>query len=455
MALKDKLEQINKLKLELDALQPISVENESRFWKKIRLDWNYNSNHIEGNTLTYGETQLLLFFDKTVGDHELREYEEMKAHDAAIHMVKDWAKDKERDLNENNIRELNKIILVKPYWKPAITHDGQATQRQIKVGEYKEQPNSVIKKNGEIFEYASPLETPQKMAELMEMYRKNSIKDAIVTASQLHYSFIRIHPFDDGNGRVARLLVNYVLMKNNYPPIVIKSSEKEKYLTALNKADVGDLDAFHEYMAEQLINSLEMAIKAGKGESIEDDDDYIKEISLLKQKTQTAKLSKSPGLVYDVFQAVQKKVWYKIVNTLENFNELFNESKTTHLINKHFDEKYDTYNVLASPFTKSSKPAEKKIFGHDVYELDIQVVEWNHVKFGLKGGKAGNKYQIDFRIEFSSYDYAIKINLNHKELYKCTKTYNDLLFVTETEEMNTILKTALLSEIKKNVDEQK
>jgi len=105
--LTDKLEQVKKLKESLDALLPMSVENERAFWKKIRLDWNYNSNHIEGNTLTYGETQLLLMFDKTTGDHELREYQEMKAHDVAIHMVKEWAKDKSRFLTENDIRELN------------------------------------------------------------------------------------------------------------------------------------------------------------------------------------------------------------------------------------------------------------------------------------------------------------------------------------------------------------
>lgn len=141
--LTDKLEQVKKLKESLDALLPMSVENERAFWKKIRLDWNYNSNHIEGNTLTYGETQLLLMFDKTTGDHELREYQEMKAHDVAIHMVKEWAKDKSRFLTENDIRELNEIILVQPYWKEAETYDGQPTRRQIKVGAYKEHPNSV------------------------------------------------------------------------------------------------------------------------------------------------------------------------------------------------------------------------------------------------------------------------------------------------------------------------
>lgn len=287
MALLDKLKQIDSLTSQFNALQPLSIENDKRLWAKIRLDWNYNSNHIEGNTLTYGETRLLLVFDKTTGDHELREYEEMKAHDVAIHVVKEWAKDKSRYLTESDVRELNKIILVQPYWKEAITPDGQPTRRQIKVGEYKEYPNSVRLKNGEIFQYASPLETPHKMAELMEYYKRKEDDpkyNALILASELHYEFVRIHPFDDGNGRVARLIANYILMRHGAPPIIVKAAEKDKYLTALNKADTGDLEAFHEYMADQLIWSLELAIKAAKGESIEEPEDLDKKVAMLKME---------------------------------------------------------------------------------------------------------------------------------------------------------------------------
>ncbi len=452
MALPDKLVQINKLKLELDELLPMSVENERTFWKKIRLDWNFNSNHIEGNTLTYGETQLLLIFDKTTGDHELREYEEMRAHDVAIHMIKEWAKDKSRDINEMDIRELNKTILVQAYWKDAVTPDGQSTRRQIKVGEYKEYPNSVRLKNGEIFEYVSPLETPQKMADLMNWYRNNDIQHPLVLASQLHYDFIRVHPFDDGNGRVARLLVNYVLMKNDYPPIIVKTAEKEKYLTALNKADVGDLNTFHEYMADELIFSLELAIKAVKGESIEEEDDYIKEIRELKHRTHEAKFPKTPGLVYEVFEKIKRDVWPKIETMLKNFDELFTESKTTHLVDS-MDEEYGTVNVFASPFIKSAKPKGKEIFGYGVYERDINNVEWYHVKYGLKKAKKNTKYEIKFRIEYFIENYSLKISVNYQEVFKVLKGYNDLFIANDLEEMKKMLQVYLLNDIKKNMNE--
>src|ERR1051325_8533016 len=73
------------------AAQPLKAEDEQRLWDKFRLEWNYNSNHIEGNTLTYGETELLLFQGQTTGTHTIREYEEMKAHDVAIAHVRELA----------------------------------------------------------------------------------------------------------------------------------------------------------------------------------------------------------------------------------------------------------------------------------------------------------------------------------------------------------------------------
>ena len=132
--MKELLQHIAKLKSDLQNLSPLTVENKQRLDKKFRLEWNYNSNHLEGNTLTYGETELLLIFDLTKGNHELREYEEMKGHDVALKSLYNLVEDAERSLNESFIRELNKLLLVRPFFKEAITPDGQSTRREIKVG---------------------------------------------------------------------------------------------------------------------------------------------------------------------------------------------------------------------------------------------------------------------------------------------------------------------------------
>ncbi|MBK8195770.1 MAG: hypothetical protein IPK76_22170 [Lewinellaceae bacterium] len=138
------LKEVDERKKELDALRPMRREDEERLWKKLRLEWNYNSNHLEGNTLTYQETKSLLFKELSPDNtRTMREIDEMRAHDLAIEVIKNLAADATRELSQVDIRNLNKIILVKPFWKEAITPDGQSVRRLITVGEYKKHPNSV------------------------------------------------------------------------------------------------------------------------------------------------------------------------------------------------------------------------------------------------------------------------------------------------------------------------
>jgi Fic family protein len=322
------LDKIDVLDAKLKALQPMNPEYQKKLDKKFRLEFNYNSNHIEGNTLTYSETELLLVFDDTTGNHTFREYEEMKSHDVAYHLVQEWANDFERPITEGDICNLNKTLLVKPFWKEAVTHDGQRVRRLIKVGEYKEQPNSVLLPNGEMFEYTSPLETPFEMQKLISWFRSETDSKElhpVALAALLHYKFVCIHPFDDGNGRVSRLLMNYVLFKNILPPVVIKSPEKRLYLSALNRADTGDLDAFIQYMAQQVIWSLELSIKAAKGESIEEADDFDKEIEMLKriQHKPKEKIQKSSPVIRSTLQDVYFPLIKSLDNDLLKLNKLF------------------------------------------------------------------------------------------------------------------------------------
>jgi Fic family protein len=281
------IKKISELSGVLRTLVPMKQEYQQKLDKKFRLEFNYNTNHLEGNTLTYGETMLLLIFDETKGNHTLREYEEMKAHDLAFALIKEWAADKDHPLTETNIKNLNQIILVRPFYKDAITPDGQTTRRLIKVGDYKEYPNSLRLPNGEIFHYASPVETPIKMGELMDWFRQEEEKGdlhPVELAALFHYKFVRIHPFDDGNGRISRLLMNYALLRNGMPPVIIKSTDKKNYLQALHLADAGDEASFINYIAEQLVWSLEISIKAARGLSIDEPGDFDKRISLLKKQ---------------------------------------------------------------------------------------------------------------------------------------------------------------------------
>jgi len=284
---------LNTLLAEWQSLQPLKPEDNDRLWRKLRLEWNYHSNHIEGNTLTYGETVLLLLHGQTHGNHTLREYEEMKAHDVGIEHLRNLANDKTRLINAADIRDLNKIILKEPFWKATQTPEGHPSRAQVIPGEYKTLPNSVITASGELFEYASPMEVPARMQELVDALKESLTKrdeHIVKIAAKLHHNFVLIHPFDDGNGRVARMLVNYLLLREGYPPIIVPTEQKKDYLTSLRLADAGEIESLENFFALQTERSLKIAIRAGKGESIEEPSDVEKQVALFirEQKAQTS-----------------------------------------------------------------------------------------------------------------------------------------------------------------------
>ncbi len=289
------METIDKLYKEWQALQPLSTENQKRLDDKFNLEFNYNSNHIEGNTLTYGQTKLLLFFGKIESEEgtPFRDFEEMKAHAAGLRWIKELAANKEHRITEHEIKHLNHIILAEDYYKT----DKNGNRYKIHVGQYKTRPNSVITATGEEFTYASPEETPAMMYDLVKWLGEDMERaelSPIELAALLHYRYIRIHPFEDGNGRVARLLVTYVLERYNYPMLIIKSKDKNQYLNALNRADVNvgltpsdgatasleQIAPFVEYMTRQAEWSLSTAIAAAKGESIDEAEDWKKKLTL-------------------------------------------------------------------------------------------------------------------------------------------------------------------------------
>jgi Fic family protein len=287
---------LDQLKTEWDSLQPLGEDRERRLWRKFGLEWNFHSNHIEGNTLTYGETELLLLHGRAVGDHALREYEEMKAHDLGIAHLRALAADHQQPLTEGDLRDLNRIILKEPYWKAAETLSGQPTRKRIVPGEYKTTPNSVRTATDEIFEYASPQETPIRVAALVQWLRASLVAGSLhplAIAAKLHHEFVLIHPFDDGNGRVARLLVNYVLLRCGYPPVIVRTEDKTNYLTALRKADAGELEALVAYLAGALERSLQLGLRAAKGESIDELSDTEKEVTLFVRGQKAAQGSES------------------------------------------------------------------------------------------------------------------------------------------------------------------
>lgn len=433
------LRKIKQLSDELKSLQPLTDKQRHELDKKFRLEFNYNSNHLEGNTLTYDETKLLLVFDDTKGDHSLREYEEMKGSDVAYQLIQEWATDKERELSEQYIRSLNQILLVRPFWKDAKTPSGEPTRREIKVGEYKEHPNSVQLQNGELFEYASPADTPILMNELIQWYRDETQKNElhpVILAALLHYKFVCIHPFDDGNGRISRLIMNYVLFKNDLPPIVIKSEDKKHYLSALNRADSGDLEAFVKYIADQLIWSLELSIKAAKNESIDELGDLDKKIKQLKQKLKykndNIQVTKSPESVKNAFNHSILILIEHLSKKLSSFDVLY-KSKMEYFF---FNDK---------PLGNDLRQSTEAVLGK-MEAVNFNGVSYKYFLHLLRDYSKHHNTDVVLDITFFSHVYEIKWFHGQGSV---NKLYTELLSKEEVESIVESIGNEVLKEVER------
>lgn len=445
------IDTVSALKNELDKKIPLEAEDDKRLQKKLRLEFNYNSNHLEGNTLTYGQTQLLLFFDKSSGDVPVSDIEEMKAHDVALTHIEEMANDEERPLTENFIKELNKTILVKPFWKNAISPNGIPTRKRIEIGEYKTSPNSVQLKNGKIHEYASPEETPALMGDLLSWYRASKDQShPVQLAAEFHYRFVCIHPFDDGNGRVARLIMNYILLNNNYPPVIIKSEDKESYLTALQKADTGDIRSLIEYVEEQSIWSLELSLKAANGKDIDELGDIEKEIEILKRKKLSeTKIFKTPKVTYEVINHINNDLWKPLGKLLDNFDDFFAETKNEKYIDNSKIEKTRTIpnpRMKAALLFSDTEVTVKnyEIFGHDLEEEEISEIQWVRKMLSLKSAKRKIDYEIWCSLQINDSKYTLIIeekntdSKNSTTLFEIDNDYH-ILFMSDT--INSIKRT--------------
>ncbi len=221
-------------------LQPWDEQTQHKIRQRFTIDFNYNSNHIEGNTLTYGQTELLLLFGKVSGEARMKDCEDMKASNICLRMTEEEALAYDKPLTQSFIRLLHKTLLREDYEVHHQLPGGGNVSYTIHAGQYKTRPNSVFTPTGERFDYASPEETLALMTDLVDWYNnaeRTRAMSPVELAALFHYRYVRIHPFEDGNGRLARLLSNYILLRHRYPMVVVRSRKKRDYLNALATSD--------------------------------------------------------------------------------------------------------------------------------------------------------------------------------------------------------------------------
>lgn len=228
------LKRIEEKKRRLDARRPLPRDALKRLQEEFMLHHTYHSNAIEGNTLTLSETKLVIEEGITVGGKPLSEHLEAKNTSDAYNLVEGLAR--ERELDHTTIQEIHEVVMM-----GLVEEAGRYRTKNVRITGAIKTPPSFNKVPGLVDELLNNLEP---------------IIHPIKKAAYFHHGLVEIHPFIDGNGRVARLLTDLLLIKSGYPPIILRTDDRAKYYRWLRTADAGNLGPFAEFIARAVEESL-------------------------------------------------------------------------------------------------------------------------------------------------------------------------------------------------------
>jgi len=235
-------------KQRLDARRPFSVDLVTNLHKWFKIELTYTSNAIEGNTLSRAETALVVEKGITVDGKTLQEHLEAVNHAQAFEWVMQKIDTTKQDITESVILKLHQLILQ----KIDDTNSGRYRTVPVRIA-----GSNVIMPNA--------MKVPKLMEEFV-FWLHNSDTNPLTLAIDTHFKFVSIHPFVDGNGRTARLLMNLLLMQAGYPPAIIRKEDRKQYITSIEKAQLGDsLADYYALMYEAVDRSLNIYLDALEG----------------------------------------------------------------------------------------------------------------------------------------------------------------------------------------------
>lgn len=238
-------ERIFQKKKILDSKRPLPKPVLERIMEDFSIELTYNSNAIEGNTLTLVETKMVLEEGITIKGKPLKYHLEAKNHKEAIDLLEKTVNAKTK-VTEELLNFIHAIIL-------------KDIEKEY-AGRYRREQVRIL---GADFIPPNYLKLPNLMKELAEWINKNPEKLNIIDFSaHAHYKLARIHPYVDGNGRVARLLMNIILMRDGYPPAIILNNDRKRYISTLGSAGHGNFDPFFLLVAQAVERSLDIYLMA-------------------------------------------------------------------------------------------------------------------------------------------------------------------------------------------------
>lgn len=242
-SLRGEIDELQARVTEMRGVGKLSPDTLRHIRQYFRLKDIYNSNAIEGNALDIGETRQVVELGLTIAGKPLRDQAEAKNLGAALDFLEDLAKSTNDPITLHDVRQIHLLIL------RGIDDDNAGGFRRQDV---------VI--SGSDYKPPSHMDVEHEVSELMQWLGPVSASgqfDAIVTAAAAHAWFAQIHPFIDGNGRTARILMNLVLMRAGYPIAIVTREDRSRYIDALEQSQIGDLTPFVKLISECVSETLE------------------------------------------------------------------------------------------------------------------------------------------------------------------------------------------------------
>jgi Fic family protein len=328
MSYLEKRNQIDLLQKKINVRGELSADVKNKINYKFRLDWNYYSNSMEGNTLTMDETRSVMVGNLTVGGKPIKDVLEIKGHDEVIDDILKIGKGELR-LSEKRIKEIHKGIMYE-----------EDKEKEKKIGAWKTDPNYVINYKGEKYEFAAPADVPERMHDLLNktnsaidviQQNKKNAPHPIDVALQFHLDYVLVHPFYDGNGRTARILTNLLLISFGYPPFWVKTNERSIYNQYIGDIQGygGHPDLFFESAADMILRSQQLVLDAIEGKEISEPEDLDKKISLLEKELEgvdpndEVKVQLNAGYLNEVLHSWVRTLIKKAVPAIQKFNKFF------------------------------------------------------------------------------------------------------------------------------------
>ena len=267
-------EKLTEKKALLDQHRPLPPELLQNLEQWFLVELTYTSNAIEGNTLTRRETAVVVEKGLTVSGKSLVEHLEATNHAAALRGIMELVSVKTSDLSESTVLDIHNTIL-----------------RGIDDGNAEHYRSVPVRISGSEVILPNPRKVPDLMAHFIENITTESNLLPVELAAEAHYQLVTIHPFVDGNGRTARLLMNLILMQHGFPPALIRKRDRLRYIGSLEKAQLGgSKDAYYKIIAAAVDRSLDIYLKA-----LSDSPDGVSKTTTSQLLMRIGQLAKATG----------------------------------------------------------------------------------------------------------------------------------------------------------------